>query len=130
MKKFFKAYNRQKLIASSVMEVIVALIVCMIIFSISTSIILKSQKSNNISLKQKARLTLTNITRNNWEEYADFNCQGFEISVVSEENDSMQNICRVIVSACDNEGRMLGEKVFMENKQRVTADKLKDKNVE
>ena len=115
MKSCFKIKNASTLVASSVMEVVVALIICMILFSISTNIILKNQRSNNIVLKYKAKLILSSITRNNIDEYANYNVPGIVISVTKVRNDSLKNICSITVSVCDHEKRILCEKIFLGN---------------
>ena len=114
MRKFIKNI-KTRIIGSTIVEVIVALIICMIIFSISASIILKSRISNNISLKQKASLVLSNISRNNLDEYVNFNSPEFTLSVDKEENDSIQDVYKVTISVFDSEGKVLGEKILLIN---------------
>ena len=114
MRKFIKNI-KTRVIGSTIVEVIVALIICMIIFSISVSIILKSRISNNISLKQKASLVLSNISRNNLDEYVNFNSPEFTLSVDKEENDSIQDVYKVTISVFDSEGKVLGEKILLIN---------------
>ena len=114
MRKFIKNI-KTRIIGSTIVEVIVALIICMTIFSISVSIILKSRISNNISLKQKASLVLSNISRNNLDEYVNFNSPEFTLSVDKEENDSIQDVYKVTISVFDSEGKVLGEKILLIN---------------
>ncbi len=114
MRKFIKNI-KTRVIGSTIVEVIVALIICMTIFSISVSIILKSRISNNISLKQKASLVLSNITRDNLDEYMNFNSPEFTLSVDTEENDSIQDVYKVTISVFDSEGKVLGEKILLIN---------------
>lgn len=51
-------YIKNKIRGSTVLEVVVSLTICMIIFSISMRFILKMQTSNNTETKQRAELML------------------------------------------------------------------------
>jgi len=117
MRKFIKNIKKRKITGSTIVEVLVALTICMIIFSISLSIISKSQKNSNVRLKQKASLLLSNITENNLDEYRNFDSHEFTLSVDTEKNDSIKGICKVTLSVYDSEGKVLGKKIFLVNNQ-------------
>ena len=54
-------FIRKQTKGSTVLEVIVSLTICLIIFSISTRFILKMQTGNNIRTKQRAELLLGRV---------------------------------------------------------------------
>ena len=63
VKNVFWKFFKKQIKASSVLEVIIALTICMIIFSIAMRTILNLQSSNNIITEQKAEI-LVNMVKN------------------------------------------------------------------
>jgi len=62
MQKYvLKKFTKTKLLSSSITEVVVALSICMIIFFISMTVIMNSQKNNNILSKQEAQLIISTV---------------------------------------------------------------------
>ena len=112
MKKFIKTYRKQKLRASTIVEVIVALIICMIVFTISMTIVLKSQKNNNISSKQKAQLILSNFSRKNLDIISNSESDQLKVSINSTKIDTLQDTQKIIVSIVDNMGKTVGSKTI------------------
>ncbi len=104
-----------KLSGSSIMEVIIALAICLIIFFISIAIISRSYKDNNVILRYKANFILSNITDDNFEEYEGFDKDGIKLSVKMEESDTIQNIATVKIYAHSYAGKLIGKKVFLIN---------------
>lgn len=124
-KSFFNYFKRTKLMASSIVEVIVALAICMIIFMISMSVIVNSQRSNNIRLKQKAQFILSVINGNIQEKDTTFDNGSLRLKTTVQKNDTISGVSSVSYSVFDNSNHVLGMKVIW-----VATDKLPDTGAE
>jgi len=125
LKRFFDHIKRTKLRASSIVEVIVALAICMIIFMISMSVIVNSQRSNNIRLKQKAQFILSVINGNIQEKDTTFDNESLRLKTTVQKNDTISGVSKVNYSVFDNSGHLLGMKVIW-----VATDILSKNEVE
>ena len=133
LKRFFDQLKHRKLHASSIVEVIVALAICLIIFMISMSVILNSQRSNNIRLKQKAQFVLSAIDANNLPENASFDKGSLQLEKNIQENDTIPGVSVISYSIYDNAGHKLAMKVFWlatENLSGIdVSDGIMDRNL-
>ena len=111
LKKFIKSYKR-KMPASSLVEVIVALTICMIIFLIAMSVILQSQKSNSIRLRQKAQFLLSGIEFSKLLKDSLTEDGSLRIEKITLTNDTLEGISQVNFLVLDNSGHLLGQKVI------------------
>jgi len=124
LKRFFDHFKQKKLSASSIVEVIVALAICITIFLISMTVITNSQRSNNIRLKQKAQFILSTIDANNILQSTSFDNGSLRLETNIQENDTIPDIRIISYSVFDNAGHKLGMKVIW-----LTADKLSEMNL-
>lgn len=124
-KRFFDYFKRTKLRASSIVEVTVALAICMIIFMISMSVIVNSQRSNNIRLKQKAQFVLSVINGNIQEKDTTFDNESLRLITTVQKNDTISGVSRVNYSVFDNSNHLIGMKVIW-----VATDILSNTDVE
>lgn len=124
-KRFFDHLKQTKLRASSIVEVIVALAICMILFMISMSVIVNSQRSNNIRLKQKAQFVLSAINGNIQEKDTTFDNESLRLKTTVQKNDTISGVSKVSYSVFDNSGHLLGMKVIW-----VATDILSKNEVE
>lgn len=125
LRKFFKHCTRRKLRASSIVEVIVALAICMIIFMISMSVIINSQRSNNIRLKQKAQFRLSTIDVNNLQQDTTFENGSLRLESSIQINDTIPGVSSISYSVYDNAGHKIGMKVIW-----FATNKLSDTETE
>jgi len=112
LKRFFDHFKRTKLRASSIVEVIVALAICMIIFMISMSVIVNSQRSNNIRLKQKAQFILSVVNGNIQQEDTTFDNGSLRLETTFQKNDTISGVSKVSYLVFDNSSHLLGMKVI------------------
>lgn len=98
--------------ASSLVEVIVALTICMIIFLIAMSVILQSQKSNNVRLRQKAQFLLSGIEFSKLLKDSLTEDGSLRIEKITLTNDTLEGISQVNFLVLDNSGHLLGQKVI------------------
>lgn len=119
LKKYIDYFKREKLHASSIVEVIVALAICMIIFGISMSVIVNSQRSNNIRLKQKAQFILSTIDANTLKQDSSLENGSLRLEANIQKNDTIPGVSRISYSVFDNAGHKLGMKVIW-----LATDKL------
>jgi type II secretory pathway pseudopilin PulG len=111
--------------ASSIIEVIVALAICMIIFGIAMSVIVKSQQSNNIRLKQKAQFILTTIDTDTLKQSSGLENGSLSLEAIVHKNDTIPGVSIISYSVFDNTGHKLGMKVIW-----LATDKLSDMETE
>jgi hypothetical protein len=117
--------------ASSIVEVIVALAICMIIFGISISVILNSQRSNSIRLKQKAQFILSVIDMNRIKRDSSFENGSLRLEASVQEFDTIPGVSRIHYLVIDNAGHQLGMKVVWLPVNQLTgsgAEPMFDKN--
>lgn len=128
-KRFFDHFKRTKLRASSIVEVIVALAICMIIFMISMSVIVNSQRSNNIRLKQKAQFILSEINGNIQEKDTTFDNGSLRLQTTIQKNDTISEVSKVNYSVFDNSGHLLGMKVIWVATDQLSNIETKIENI-
>lgn len=124
LKRFFDYFKQKKFRASSIVEVIVALAICITIFLISMTVIINSQRSNNIRLKQKAQLILSTVGADNQLQDASFDNGSLRLETDIQEKDTIPDIRIVSYSVFDNAGHKLGMKVIW-----IPVDKLSEMNL-
>jgi hypothetical protein len=119
LKRFIKYINPKKFRASSIIEVIVALAICMIIFGISMSVIVNSQRSNNIRLKQKAQFILSMVDLNTLKQDSSLENGSLRLEATIQKNDTIPGVSKISYSVFDNVGHLIGMKVVW-----IATDKL------
>lgn len=112
LKKFIESFIHKKSRASSIVEVIVALAICLIIFLISMSVIVNSQRSNNIRLKQKAQFILSTIDSDSLFQGTNQDYGSLRIEKSIQECDTIEGLSIISYSAFDNAGHKIGMKVI------------------
>lgn len=123
LKKFINSYKR-KVPASSLVEVIVALTICMVIFLIAMSVILQSQKSNNVRLRQKALFLLSGIEITKLGKDSVVHDGSLRIEKITLTNDTLEGVSQVNVMVLDNLGHLLGQKVIWVKASQTSEDDL------
>lgn len=106
---YIKSIISRKERGSSLIEVIIALVICMIIFILSTNILLKNEQTNNVRLKQKALLVLSPQLFNEGSSEVD-NYLGLKIHIETDTNDSIPNLKNLHMIAKDNNGKILAKR--------------------
>lgn len=112
LKNYIDYLKKTKFRASSIVEVIVALAICMVIFGISISVIVNSQRSNNIRLKQKAQFILSTIDANTLKQDSSLENGSLRLEATIQKNDTIPGVSRISYSIFDNAGHKLGMKVI------------------
>jgi len=125
LRKSFKLCTRKKFRASSIIEVIVALAICMIIFVIATSVIVNSQRSNNIRLKQKAQFILSTIEATTLTQDSTLDNGSLRIEKTVQKNDTIEGVSKISYSVLDNAGHRLGMKLIW-----LATEEISDTEVE
>ncbi len=106
---YIKSIIYKKERGASLIEVIVALVICMIVFVLSTNILLKNEQTNNVRLKQKALLILSpQLYKEGSSEIDEY--MGFKIYVETNINDSISILKDLYVIAKDNNGKILAKR--------------------
>jgi type II secretory pathway pseudopilin PulG len=125
LKNYIDFLKKKKLRASSIVEVIVALAICMILFAISMSVIVNSQRSNNIRLKQKAQFILSTIDANTLKQDSNLENGSLRLEATIQKNDTIAGVSRITYSIFDNAGHRIGMKVIW-----LAIDKLSHSETE
>jgi len=84
----------------------------MIIFGISMSVIVNSQRSNNIRLKQKAQFILSTIDANTINQDSSYEKGSLRLESFIQKNDTIQGISRISYMVLDNAGHKIGMRVI------------------
>ncbi|HLN74515.1 MAG TPA: hypothetical protein VK205_14580 [Prolixibacteraceae bacterium] len=112
LRKFINSLVKKKLFASTIVEVIVALAICMIIFLIAMNVIVNSQRSNNIRLKQKAQFILSTLNADVQNPDSVFENGSLHLETIQQFNDTIPGVCRLNYVVMDNAGHVLATKVI------------------
>jgi hypothetical protein len=123
LKSFINFTFRTKIRSSSIIEVVVALSICMIIFFISMTVILNCRKSNDIRLRQEAQLILSTFNENLIQNDSVFVSKKFFLETIIHECDTIPGIYQINFCIFNLANQKLGMKTIW-----TTSEHLKITN--
>lgn len=115
---------QKKLRASSMVEVLVALSICLIIFMIAMSVLMNSQRSNNIRLKQKAQFILSTVEVDSLRKNISFDKGALRLECIIRNNDTIPGVSIIGCSVFYNANHRLGMKELW-----VRTDQISELNL-